>query len=68
MAIIAASVVQAAMIIGINNGQNLQKAMAQGSSTVAKEEANGYKNTVTESSSSTTTSAAEVAKLFMKLE
>ena len=29
MAILAASIVAAAMIIGINNGQNLQKAMAQ---------------------------------------
>ena len=58
--IIAASVVTAAMIIGMNNGQNLQKAMAQGSSTVAKEEANEYKNTAAASSSSTTASSAEV--------
>ena len=40
VAIIAASVVAAAMIIGINNGQNLQKVMAQevypsGTSTTA---------------------------------
>jgi plastocyanin len=60
VAIIAASVVTAAMIIGINNGQNLQKAMAQGSSTVAKEEANKYKNTAAVSSSSTTASSAAV--------
>jgi plastocyanin len=58
VAIIAASVVTAAMIIGINNGQNLQKAMAQGSSAVAKEEANEYKNTAAVGSSSTTASAA----------
>jgi plastocyanin len=58
VAIIAASVVTAAMIIGITNSQNLQKAMAQGSSTVAKEEANEYKNTAAASSSSTTASAA----------
>jgi plastocyanin len=59
VAIIAASVVTAAMIIGINNGQNLQKAMAR-SSTVAKEEANKYKNTAAVSSSSTTASSAAV--------
>ena len=58
VAIIAASVVTAAMIIGITNSQNLQKVMAQGSSTVAKEEANAYKNTAAASSSSTTASAA----------
>src|SRR5215218_7978864 len=56
--IIVVSVVTAAMIIGINNGQNLQKAMAQGSSPVAKEEANEYKNTAAASSSSTIASAA----------
>jgi plastocyanin len=60
VAIIAASVVTAAMIISINNDQNLQKAMAQESSVVAKEEANEYKNTAAISNSSTTTSAAEV--------
>jgi plastocyanin len=60
VAIIAASVVTAATIIGINSGQNLQKAMAQGSSTVAKEEANEYKNTAAVSSSSTTASSAAV--------
>jgi plastocyanin len=60
VAIIAASVVTAAMIIGITNSQNLQKAMAQGSSTVAKEEANEYKNTAAASSSSTTASSAAV--------
>jgi len=54
VAIIAASVVTAAMIIGIDNG--LQKAMGQGSSVVAKDKANEYKNTAAVSSSSTTTS------------
>ena len=68
VAIIAASVITVDMIIGINNGQNLQKAMAQGvnpseNSTAAKEEANEYKNTAAVSSSSTTTSsAAEIVK------
>ena len=62
VAIIAASVVTAAMIIGINNSQNLQKAMAQGSSTVAKEEATEYKNTAAVSSSSTTASASAAVK------
>src|SRR5690349_15161965 len=33
VAIIAASVITAAMIIGANNGQNLQKVMAQGSNS-----------------------------------
>lgn len=56
VAIIAASVVTAAMIIGIGNGHSLQKAMAQGSSVVAKDKANEYKNTAAVSSSSTTTS------------
>lgn len=60
VAIIAASIVTAAMIIGINNGQTLQKAMAQGSSAAAKEEADEYKNTAAVSSSSTAASAAEV--------
>jgi plastocyanin len=58
VAVIAASVITAAMILGINNGQNLQKAMAQGSSAVAKEEANEYKNTAAVSSSNTTTSTS----------
>ena len=60
VAIIAASVVTAAMVIGITNSQNLQKAMAQGSNAVAKEEANEYKNTAAVSSSSTTASSAAV--------
>jgi hypothetical protein len=60
--ITATSVIAAAMIIGINNGQNLQKAMAQevyslGISTAAKEEANEYK-TAAAVNSSTTESAA----------
>jgi plastocyanin len=62
VAIIAASAVTAAMIIGINNGQNLQKVMAQkvyppGNSAVAKEEANEYKNAAIGISNSTTGSS-----------
>jgi hypothetical protein len=65
VAIIAASAVAAAMIIGINNSQNLQKAMAQevypsANGTAAKEEANEYKNTATVVNSSTGTTAASV--------
>ena len=47
VAIIAASVIAAAMIVGINNGQNLQKVMAQEvypsgtSKTTATETTNG---------------------------
>ena len=53
VAIIAASVVAAAMIIGINNGQNLQKVMAQevypsGTSTTAT--TNEYKTAAAASS------------------
>jgi hypothetical protein len=36
--IIAASVVTVATIIGISNGQNIQKAMAQRSNSIAKKE------------------------------
>jgi plastocyanin len=63
VAIIAASViVVAAMIVGINNGQNLQKVMAQevypsGTSTTAT--TNEYK-TVAAASSSTTAAAVKV--------
>jgi plastocyanin len=63
LAIIAASViVVAAMIVGINNGQNLQKVMAQevypsGTSTTAT--TNEYK-TVAAASSSTTAAAVKV--------
>jgi plastocyanin len=58
--IIAASVVAAAMIVGINNGQNLQKVMAQevyprGTSKTATETTNEYK---TAAASSSTTAAA----------
>jgi hypothetical protein len=63
VAIIAASVVAAAMIIDINNGQNLQKVMAQevypsGTSKTAKETTNEYKTAAAASSS---TNAAAVA-------
>ena len=61
--IIAASVVTVATIIGISNGQNIQKTMAQGSNSIAKEEANEYKNTAAVSSSSTTASASELAQI-----
>jgi hypothetical protein len=61
--IIAASVVTVATIIGISNGQNIQKAMAQGSNSITKEEANEYKNTAAVSSSSTTASASELAQI-----
>ena len=49
VAIIATSVIAAAMIVGINNGQNLQKVMAQEvyppgtSKTTATETSNEYK-------------------------
>src|SRR5919197_3997342 len=64
MAIIAASAA-AAMIIGINNGQNLQKAIAQevyppGNSAAAKDEANEYKNAAALVNSSGTTASATV--------
>jgi plastocyanin len=62
VAIIAASVITAAMIIDINNGQNLQKAMAQGSTAVAKEEANEYKNAAVGSSNSTTAASSAAVK------
>ena len=57
VAIIAVSVI-AAMIIGINNSQNLQKAMAQevyppGTSKTAKETTNEYKTAAANSSSTT---------------
>src|SRR5919199_3833326 len=61
VAIIAASTLAAAMITGINNSQNLQTAMAQGSSAVAKEEANEYKNTAAVSNSSTTAEVKTVS-------
>jgi hypothetical protein len=61
--IIAASVVTVATIIGISNGQNIQKAMAQGSNSIAKEEANEYKNTAAVSSRSTTASTSELARI-----
>jgi len=62
VAIIAASVVAAAMIIGINNSQNLQRVMAQEvypsgrSSTAAT---NDYKTTAAVVSSSTTAAAVK---------
>ena len=65
VAIIAASTLAAAMMIGIGNTQILQKVMAQqvspsGNNAAAKEEADEYKNAAVGSSSSTTASAAEV--------
>src|SRR5215212_1286871 len=65
VAIIAASVMAAAMIVGINNGQNLQKVMAQEvypsgtSKTTATETTNEY-NTALATNSSTTVSAVKV--------
>jgi plastocyanin len=64
--IIAASVITAVMIVGINNNQNLQKVMAQEvypsgtSKTTATETSNGYKTAASAANSSTTTAAAEV--------
>jgi len=65
VAIIATSVIAAAMIIGINNGQNLQKVMAQEvypsgtSKTTATETSNEY-NTALATNSGTTASAVKV--------
>ncbi|HET7344358.1 MAG TPA: hypothetical protein VFJ05_00620 [Nitrososphaeraceae archaeon] len=63
VAIIAASVVAAAMIIGINNSQNLQKVMAQevypsGTSKTAKEKTNEYKTAAAAASSTNAAIAA----------
>ena len=63
VAIITASVVVAAMIIGINNSQNLQKAMAQevyppGTSKTTAKTTNEYKTAA--ASSSTTATAVKV--------
>jgi hypothetical protein len=63
VAIIAASVI-AAMIVGINNGQNLQKAIAQevylpGTSSTATETTNEYK-TASAANSSTNAAAVKV--------
>jgi plastocyanin len=62
VAIIAASVIAAAMIVGINNGQNLQKAIAQefyppGTSSTATETTNEY-NTASAANSSTNAAVA----------
>jgi plastocyanin len=62
VAIIAASVIAAAMIVGINNGQNLQKAIAQevyppGTSSTATETTNEY-NTASVANSSTNAAVA----------
>jgi plastocyanin len=64
VAIIAASVISAAIIVGINNGQNLQKVMAQevypsGTGKTATGTTNEYK-TASAANSSTTNAAAEV--------
>jgi plastocyanin len=63
VAIIAASVISAAMIVGINNGQNLQKVMAQefypsGTSSTATETTKEY-NTASTASSSTNAAAVK---------
>ena len=66
VAIIAALVVAAAMIIGINNSQNLQKVMAQevypsGTSKTAKETtANEYKTAAAAAAASSSTNAVVV--------
>jgi plastocyanin len=61
VAIIATSVVAAAMIIGINNSQNLQKVMAQEVYSSGKNTAtsNEYKTASVASSSSTTAAAVK---------
>ena len=66
VAIIAASVITAAMIVGINNGQNIQKVMAQEevypsgkSKTTATETSDEYK-TAASTANSDTNAAAEV--------
>jgi plastocyanin len=61
--IIAASVIAADMIVGINNGQNLQKAIAQevyppGTSSTATETTNEY-NTASAANSSTNAAAVK---------
>lgn len=67
VAIIAASVITAAMIVGINNGQNLQKVLAQDevypsgtSKTTATETSNEYKTASAPTANSSTNAAAEV--------
>jgi plastocyanin len=66
--IIAASVITAAMIVGINNGQNLQKVIAQEvnprgtNKTTPTETSNGYNTTASAANSGTTTAAAEEVK------
>jgi len=63
VAIVAASLITAAMIVGINNGQNLQKVMAQEvypSGTSKTETANEYKTTSASTASSNTNAAEEV--------
>jgi plastocyanin len=66
VAIVAASVITAAMIVGINNGQNLQKVMAQEevypSGTSKTETANEYKTASASTASSNTNAAAEEVK------
>jgi plastocyanin len=64
VAIIAASLIAAAMIVGINNSQNLQKAIAQevypsGTSSTATEITNEYK-TASAANSSTNAAAVKV--------
>jgi plastocyanin len=65
VAIVAASLITAAMIVGINNGQNLQKVMAQEvypSGTSKTETANEYKTASASTASSNTNAADEEVK------
>jgi plastocyanin len=65
VAIVAASVITAAMIVGINNGQNLQKVMAQEvypSGTSKTETSNEYKTAAASTANSNTNAAAEEVK------
>ena len=67
VAIIAASVIAAAMIVGINNGQNLQKVMAQeevypsgtSKTTATETTSNEYKTAVSTANSNTTAAAVK---------
>ena len=65
VAIIAASVITAAMIVGINNGQNLQKVLAQdevypSGTSKTTETSNEYKTASAPTANSSTNAAAEV--------
>jgi plastocyanin len=67
VAIIAASVIAAAMIVGINNGQNLQKVMAQevypsgtSKTTATQTTSNEYKTASTANSGTTNAAAVKI--------